>query len=70
MALALYLDHHMPRAVAAGLRLRTVDVLTAYGVIFTRQLHFSIGGCIDDLEIISQASDLGELDNQILFLPL
>ena len=29
MPIALYLDHHVPRAVAVGLRLRGVDVLTA-----------------------------------------
>lgn len=30
MALALYMDHHVPRAITIGLRLRQVDVLTAY----------------------------------------
>ena len=30
MALALYMDHHVPRAITAGLRTRQVDVLTAY----------------------------------------
>lgn len=30
MSLALYFDHHVPRAVAAGLRLRGVDLLIAY----------------------------------------
>jgi len=30
MALALYLDHHVPRAITAGLRTRQIDVLTAY----------------------------------------
>jgi len=30
MAVALYMDQHVPRAIAAGLRLRGVDVLTAY----------------------------------------
>lgn len=30
MAVALYLDHHVPRAVTHGLRLRDVDVITAY----------------------------------------
>ena len=30
MALAYYMDHHVPRAVTAGLRMRQVDVLTAY----------------------------------------
>ena len=30
MPLALYLDHHVPRAVAQGLRTRGIDVLTAF----------------------------------------
>ena len=30
MPIALYLDQHVPRAIAVGLRLRGVDVLTAY----------------------------------------
>ncbi len=30
MALAFYMDHHAPRAVTNGLRLRGVDVLTAH----------------------------------------
>ena len=30
MALALYMDHHVPHAITLGLRLRGVDVLTAY----------------------------------------
>jgi len=30
MALAFYMDHHVPKAIANGLRLRGVDVLTAY----------------------------------------
>lgn len=30
MPLALYMDHHVPRAITLGLRLRAVDVLTAY----------------------------------------
>ncbi|HEX5501768.1 MAG TPA: DUF5615 family PIN-like protein [Thermomicrobiales bacterium] len=30
MPLALYLDQHVPRAITAGLRLRGVDVLTAF----------------------------------------
>jgi hypothetical protein len=29
MAIALYFDHHVPRAIASGLRVRAVDVLTA-----------------------------------------
>jgi predicted nuclease of predicted toxin-antitoxin system len=30
MALTLYMDHHVPKAITNGLRLRGVDVLTAY----------------------------------------
>lgn len=30
MALAFYMDHHVPKAITNGLRLRGVDVLTAY----------------------------------------
>jgi len=30
MAIAFYTDHHVPRAITVGLRLRGVDVLTAY----------------------------------------
>jgi len=28
--LALYMDHNVPRAVSEGLRLRGIDVITAY----------------------------------------
>ncbi len=30
MAIALYMDHHVPRAITTGLRLRGIDVLTAH----------------------------------------
>jgi len=30
MAVALFMDHHVPRAITIGLRLRAVDVLTAH----------------------------------------
>ena len=30
MAIALIMDHHVPRAITIGLRLRNVDVLIAY----------------------------------------
>ena len=30
MALALYLDHHVPRTIALGLRLRGVDMMTSW----------------------------------------
>lgn len=30
MAIALYMDHHVPKAVTDSLRLRGVDVITAF----------------------------------------
>lgn len=30
MPIALYMDHHVPQAITLGLRLREVEVLTAY----------------------------------------
>lgn len=30
MAIKLYVDHHVPRAISDGLRLRGVDIITAY----------------------------------------
>lgn len=30
MPIVLYMDHHVPRAITAGLRLRGVDVVTAF----------------------------------------
>ena len=30
MSLCLYMDHHVPKAITNGLRLRNVDVLTAH----------------------------------------
>jgi hypothetical protein len=33
MPIALYLDHHVPRAITLGLRLRGVEVITAYEVV-------------------------------------
>jgi len=114
MAVAFYMDVHIPRAITNGLRLRGIDVLTAQeddtttlydsslldratelqrplysqdddllseahyrinegipfaGVIYFHQLHSPIGRCVDDLEIISKASDLEDLLNQVIFIP-
>jgi len=56
MAIAFYMKQHAPRAITVGLRLRGVDVITAYeaatrqkegipfrGVIYAHQLRISIG---------------------------
>ncbi|MBZ0319061.1 MAG: DUF5615 family PIN-like protein [Anaerolineae bacterium] len=115
MTLALYMDHHVPRTITVGLRLREVDVITSLedgtnelddpalleratalgrvlftqdddllaeasrrqkagipfeGVIYAHQLYVSIGSCIDDLEIIAKTSEMGELRNLVVYLPL
>jgi hypothetical protein len=30
MALKVYMDHHVPRAITIGLRMRSIDVITAH----------------------------------------
>jgi predicted nuclease of predicted toxin-antitoxin system len=115
MPIALYMDQHVPRAITMGLRLRGIDVLTAYedgaselddsalldraselgrvlftrdddllteatmrqrattpfiGVIYAHQLRVSIARCIQDLEIISKAGEIEDLENGVIFLPL
>lgn len=52
MAVALYMDHNVDRAVTDGLRLRGVDVLTAY----QDDMHET-----DDPELLDRATDLGRV---------
>ncbi len=113
--IALYMDHNVPRAITVGLRLRGVDVITAYedgaddmddsalldratelgrvlfthdddllaettkrqqedipfgGVIYVHQMGMTIGACISDLELISNAGEPEDLLNRVQFLPL
>lgn len=49
MALKLSMDHHVPRAITNGLRLRRVDVLTAY----EDRSH-----TIDDPDLLDRATSL------------
>lgn len=49
MALALYLDHHVPKAITVGLRLRDVDVITA---------HEDGAGELGDSELLNRAQQL------------
>jgi hypothetical protein len=115
MAVGLYMDVHVRRAVTVGLRLRGVDVLTAQedgawnfddprlldraselrrvlfthdddllregarrqetgetfaGVIYAHQLKLTVGQCIEDLELITQATKPAEWINRITYLPL
>jgi hypothetical protein len=40
------------------------------GLIYSHQLNISIGKCIEDLELIANACNVAELEDQIIFLPL
>ncbi len=40
------------------------------GVIYGHQLNVTVGQCIDDLEIIAQATNTEEWINQVTYLPL
>ena len=52
MTIALYMDHHVPRAITNGLRLRGVDVLTA----LEDSSHE-----LSDAELLSRATELGRV---------
>jgi hypothetical protein len=52
MPLKLYMDHHVPRAITLGLRLRQVDVLTAY----EDQTHE-----VADSDLLDRATSLGRV---------
>lgn len=115
MSLRLYFDHHIPSAITHGLRLRGVDVLTAFedgshtlsddrlldraselgrvffsmdidlpiegrrrqregiafaGIVFAHQRSSAIGSCVQDLELLAEASEPADLFGQIVYLPL
>jgi len=52
MAIAFYMDQHVPRAITTGLRLREVDVITADEDGASR---------MDDLELLNRAGELGRV---------
>ena len=52
MAIALYMDVHIPRAITTGLRLRTVDVLTA---------QEDGSEQLSDAELLERATQLGRV---------
>jgi hypothetical protein len=52
MPLTFYMDHHVPRAITLGLRLRRVDVLTAYEDGASE---------LNDPELLDRASELGRV---------
>lgn len=40
------------------------------GVIYAHPLQVTIGKCIDDLQLVSQAGELQDMENRVEFLPL
>ena len=54
MGLLLYMDYHVPRAVTLGLRLRSVDVITAFE---------DSANEMSDPELLNRASEL----NRVMF---
>ena len=52
MALKLYMDHHVPRAIAIGLRMRNIDVITA---------HEDAASSLSDSALLDRAGELGRV---------
>ena len=52
MPIALYMDHHVSRAITAGLRLRGVDVVTA---------HEDNASEMEDSALLDRAGELGRV---------
>ena len=50
MTVALYMDHHVPKAITMGLRLRNIDVITA---------HEDGADELDDDVLLKRAHELG-----------
>ena len=49
---------------------RQAEGIYFVGVLYLHQLDTVIGRCIDDLETITLASELGEYANKVRYLPL
>jgi hypothetical protein len=52
MSIAFYMDHHVPRTITIGLRLREADVITAYEDGTSE---------LDDAGVLDRASELGRV---------
>ncbi len=65
MSVPLYMDVHVPLAIAEQLRRHGVDVL-----LFGHQLGGTIGEYVRDLELIAKASELVDWANVVERLPL
>jgi hypothetical protein len=49
---------------------RQRENLSWFGVIYAHQLQVSIGQCVQELELISSALELGEVENLLIYLSL
>jgi hypothetical protein len=81
----LYMNHHVPSAITAGLRRRVLfsqdeDLLAIAhqrlqtgrdfgGVVYAHQLAISIGQAVRDLELLAKVLDPEDLRNRIEYLP-
>jgi len=52
MALKQYMDHHVPRAITIGLRMRNIDVITA---------HEDAASSLSDSALLDRAGELGRV---------
>ncbi|GAK59828.1 hypothetical protein U27_06814 [Candidatus Vecturithrix granuli] len=52
MAITLYMDHNVPRVITVELRLRGIDVLTAYEDGASR---------LNDMQVLDRANELGRI---------
>jgi predicted nuclease of predicted toxin-antitoxin system len=52
MPITFYMDHHVPRAITLGLRLREADVITAYD---------DGAADLDDAGVLDRAGELGRV---------
>ena len=43
---------------------------TFAGLVYGHQLNVTVGQCVDDLELIAQASEPAEWTNRLTYLPL
>ena len=49
---------------------RQVEGISFAGLIYAHQLRVTIGQCIQDMEIIAKAGDIGDMVNRVEYLPL
>ena len=77
--ISLYMDQHIPRAITVGLRLRGIDVITAFedkasemndSDLLNRASELGRALFTQDNDLITEAAEPDELVNTVVFLPL